>query len=211
MAATDAPTAPTDTVRPGDARVDPAEFFYISEKIYETPVSDQSSVKDSMPYQWTTPPRQSRQEMHLWPHNSLSAEGFAAMILGFFLFASVPLYAVIGTAVLWGVLPFMLAATAALYHALRRNQRDRQILEVLTVTAERTHLSRTNPKGDTQVWETNTYWVKVSMHQTGGPVPYYVTLKGNGREVEIGAFLSEDERKALYGDLTDAVRRAAHP
>jgi uncharacterized membrane protein len=32
-------------------------------------------------------------------------------------------------------------------------------------------------------------------------VPNYVTLSGNGREVEIGAFLSEDERKALYQDL----------
>ncbi|MGP6085777.1 DUF2244 domain-containing protein [Antarctobacter jejuensis] len=164
-----------------------------------------------MPYHWTTLPRQTTQEIRLWPHNSLSAEGFAAMILGFFLLASIPLYSVIGTAVLWGLLPFMLAATAALYYALRRNQRDRQILEVLTVTPEVTHLTRTNPKGDRQDWESNTYWVKVSLHETGGPVPFYVTLKGNGREVEIGAFLSEDERKALYGDLTDAVRRAAQP
>lgn len=133
------------------------------------------------------------------------------MILGFFLFASVPLYSVIGTVVLWGLLPFMLAATGALYYALRRNQRDRRILEVLTVTPEVTHLTRTNPKGDTQDWESNTYWVKVACHEAGGPVPYYVTLKGNGREVEIGAFLSEEERRSLFNDLTDAVRRAANP
>ena len=74
-----------------------------------------------------------------------------------------------------------------------------------------THLTRTNPRGDTQDWESNTYWVKVSLHEQGGPVPYYVTLKGGGREVEIGAFLSEDERKALFSDLSDAVRRAARP
>lgn len=164
-----------------------------------------------MPYHWTTSPSEPAQEVQLWPHNSLSPEGFAAMILGFFLFASIPLYGLIGTAVLWGLLPFMLAATAALYYALRRNQRDRQILEVLRVTPDTTHLTRTNPKGDTQDWESNTYWVKVACHETGGPVPYYVTLKGHGREVEIGAFLSEDERKALYSDLSDAVRRATHP
>ncbi|MBV7393804.1 DUF2244 domain-containing protein [Mameliella sediminis] len=164
-----------------------------------------------MPYHWTTPPRETTQELQLWPHNSLPPKGFAAMILGFFLFASVPLYGVIGTAVLWGLLPFMLAATAALYFALRRNQRDRQILEVLTLSPEVTHLTRTNPKGDRQDWESNTYWVKVACHEKGGPVPFYVTLKGDGREVEIGAFLSEEERRALYSDLTDAVRRAAHP
>ncbi|SNS04584.1 DUF2244 domain-containing protein [Antarctobacter heliothermus] len=164
-----------------------------------------------MPYQWKTPKRETTQHLQLWPHNSLSPEGFAAMILGFFLFASLPLYGVIGTAVLWGLLPFMLAATAALYYALRRNQRDRRILEDLTVSPETTRLIRTNPKGDSQDWESNTYWVKVACHEQGGPVPYYVTLKGQGREVEIGSFLSEDERKALYSDLTDAVRRAAHP
>ena len=32
-------------------------------------------------------------------------------------------------------------------------------------------------------------------------MPFYVTLNGNGREVEIGAFLSEDERKSLYEEL----------
>lgn len=164
-----------------------------------------------MPYQWTTPKPQAEQKLQLWPHNSLPPEGFAAMILGFFLFASLPLYSVIGTAVLWGLLPFMLAATAALYYALRRNFRDRQIIEVLSVTPDKTHLTRTTPRGDRQEWESNTYWVKVALHESGGPVPNYVTLKGNGREVEIGAFLSEDERKALFSDLTDAVRRAAQP
>lgn len=130
------------------------------------------------------------------------------LIFGFFVFASIPLYSVIGTAVLWGVLPFMLVATAALYLALMRNQRDRQIVEILTVTPNTTQLTRTNPKGESQNWESNTFWVRVSCHESGGPVPYYVTLKGNGREVEIGSFLSEDERKALYSDLADAVSRA---
>jgi len=41
----------------------------------------------------------------------------------------------------------------------------------------------------------------VHMHETGGPVPHYVTLSGNGREVEIGAFLSEDERVELFSEL----------
>jgi uncharacterized membrane protein len=42
-------------------------------------------------------------------------------------------------------------------------------------------------------------------------VPNYVTLSGAGREVEIGAFLSEDERKALYGELSDRVAKLAQP
>jgi uncharacterized membrane protein len=161
-----------------------------------------------MPHRWTQT-TDDQAELHLWPHNSLSPEGFAVMVMGFFLFASIPLYPLLGTVVLWGVLPFMLAATAALYYALQRNQRDRRILEVLTVTPETTRLHRDNPKGPSQEWESNTYWVRVAMHDKGGPVPHYVTLSGNGREVEIGAFLSEEERKALFGELNDHIRRLA--
>lgn len=42
-------------------------------------------------------------------------------------------------------------------------------------------------------------------------MPHYVTLSGAGREVEIGAFLSEDERKELYAELSEKVRRIATP
>jgi len=49
------------------------------------------------------------------------------------------------------------------------------------------------------------------MHPTGGPVAHYLTMHGKGRKVEIGSFLSEDERKVLYGELVDALRSAITP
>lgn len=162
-----------------------------------------------MPYRWTDAAPDAPQTLRLWPHNSLPPRGFAGMVLGFFGLASVPLYGLLGTILLWGLLPFMLAATWALYYALRRNQRDRQIVELLEITPDCTRLTRTNPKGDVQDWESNSYWVRVTLHETGGPVPFYVTLKGKGREVEIGAFLSEDERKALFGELQTRLRQIA--
>jgi uncharacterized membrane protein len=36
-------------------------------------------------------------------------------------------------------------------------------------------------------------------------VPNYLTLKGEGREVELGAFLSEEERVALHAALRDRI------
>ena len=137
----------------------------------------------------------------------MTAEGFAAFILGTFLLAAIPLTWMVGTVMFWGILPFMLAVLAGVYYALRKSNRDRQILEVLTVTPDRTHLVRHNPDGSDQNWEDNTYWVRVACHRDGGPVPFYVTLKGTAREVEIGAFLSEEERMALFSELDDQVRR----
>ncbi|MHA6325709.1 DUF2244 domain-containing protein [Roseivivax sp. CAU 1753] len=161
-----------------------------------------------MPYRWTdADPNRPEQELTLWPHNSLPPKGFAAFILATFLLATIPLYGLLGTALLWGMLPFFLVVLAGMYFALRKNNADRRILEVLSIRGDDMHLTRFNPKGDTQDWHCNPYWAKVVLHQTGGPVPNYVTLNGSGREVEIGAFLSEDERKALYAELSDRLRR----
>ncbi|MGH1414347.1 MAG: DUF2244 domain-containing protein [Pelagimonas sp.] len=163
-----------------------------------------------MPYRWTTSPADTdTAELHLWPYNALKPEGFAAMVLGFFTFAMMPLFAVLGTRLFWGLLPFMVAATGALYYALRKNRLDRQVIEVLTLTPDLTRLTHNPTKGAVQSWEAQTYWVKLSLHPTGGPVPNYVTLKGGGREVELGAFLSEDERTALYAELSERIRLMA--
>jgi uncharacterized membrane protein len=48
----------------------------------------------------------------------------------------------------------------------------------------------------------------VALHEEAGPVPNYVTLRGGDREVEIGAFLSADERAALYDELTHRLSGA---
>ena len=40
-----------------------------------------------------------------------------------------------------------------------------------------------------------------------GPVANYITLSGNGREVELGSFLSEDERKELFSDLNRLLNK----
>ncbi|MEO3415477.1 DUF2244 domain-containing protein [Roseovarius sp. CAU 1744] len=162
-----------------------------------------------MPYEWTTfsdPVPQTR--LTLWPHRSLPRRGFAAFILGTFTLITLPLYPLLGTAVLWGLLPFLLLAVAGLWWALERSYRDARMREELTISETEAHLVRTDPKGKRQEWRCNRYWARIRMHPTGGPVDHYLTLKGSDREVEIGAFLSEDERKVLYGEIADALRPA---
>ncbi|WP_010142263.1 DUF2244 domain-containing protein [Oceanicola sp. S124] len=156
-----------------------------------------------MPYRWTT-----ETELELSPHRSLPPQGFAAVILTFFALAMIPLTAFLGTLALWGLLPFALLALWGLWWGLRRSYADGMIHEQLRIGPTETRLTREGPRGARADWHCNTYWVRVTVHQTGGPVPHYVTLSGNGREVEIGAFLSEDERKRLAGELRAAFRRA---
>ncbi len=170
-----------------------------------------------MPYEWSSPGVDTdavpgaQQTLHLWPHRSLSRQGFAGFILITSAMITVPLYPLLGTAVLWGVLPFLMMAVGGIWFALERSYRDGRLHEELTIDGELIHLSRTDPRGRLQEWECQSYWARAHMHETGGPVPHYVTLSGKGREVEIGAFLSEDERKSLFGELCDALKTVARP
>ena len=45
------------------------------------------------------------------------------------------------------------------------------------------------------------------MYDKEGPVANYITLSGNGREVELGSFLGEDERKELFHELNRLLEK----
>ena len=160
-----------------------------------------------MPYEWTTPPGAQTQRLRLWPHQSLPARGFAAFVLATFTMILIPTIAMLGTVLLWGLLPFVMAAVAGIYFALQTNHKVRQIEEVLTLSSDTAHLTHTTHKGEVKEWRDNRYWTKVTKYDREGPVPHYVTLRGHGKEVEIGSFLSEEERIALYDDLLRSLQR----
>ena len=79
--------------------------------------------------------------------------------------------------------------------------KDGEILEDLTLTATEITLIRHGPRGLRKAWQANPHWVRITLHKTKGPVPDYLTLTGNGREVELGAFLPPEDRVALEADL----------
>ena len=139
--------------------------------------------------------------IEVWPYNSLKPKGFVLFLGSTFILISLPLFNVLGTTVFWGLLPFLLVAFIGVWFALRRNLNDRQILEQLTLSQEEIALIRQNPTGEHKRWVCSPYWAKLKIYETEGPVPNYITLTGNGREVELGAFLTEDERKTLYEEL----------
>lgn len=153
-----------------------------------------------MPYEWL-PPDGTEQRLHLWPHRSLTQRGFVWFVGATAALIALPLLGSLGSPVLWMLLPFLLAAIWAIWFALRKNGRDRDIVEDLRLAPDRVTLVRHGPKGKRQDWTANPYWLRLTLHETGGPVPNYLTLKGEGREVELGAFLSEEERVALRDDL----------
>ncbi len=147
--------------------------------------------------------------LHLWPYRSLPRRGFVIFIGITCALVLMPLLAVLGSPVLWGVLPFVLGAIALTWNLLERSYRDGSVLEELRIWPDRIELTRHEPRGPARHWVANPYWVRVEIHPGGGPVENYLTLRGGDREVEIGAFLTPQERAALHHELQQSLVRAA--
>jgi len=166
-----------------------------------------------MPYEWIAqdeprPQSAPLAELHLWPYRSLLRRDFVTFIAATGAMVLLPLLAVMGSPVLWGLLPFFIVTVAGIWYALQRNQRDGEILEELRIWPDRITLDHHHPRRGHQGWEANPYWVQVKFDPTHEKVTNYLTLKGADREVELGAFLSEDERAALHDELRDHLRLA---
>ncbi|MBF9032448.1 DUF2244 domain-containing protein [Rhodobacterales bacterium HKCCE3408] len=149
-----------------------------------------------------------RLRLILTPYKSLTPEGFVWFIGVTSALIFMPLLSFLGTSVFWGLLPFVCAALYAIWRALKRSWSDMDLYEELTLWDDLVRIERHDPRKPPRDWEANPYWVRVSLHEKGGPVPNYLTLSGAGREVELGAFLTPGERMRLR-DLLEANFRAA--
>ncbi|MBD3803289.1 hypothetical protein BMI90_02390 [Thioclava sp. L04-15] len=175
-----------------------------------------------MPYRWTdaeghavpSPASDSTtaaDQLHLWPYRSLPRKGFVFFIVATVAMISLPLFAVLGRVELWWLLPFIALAVAGVWWAISHSYRTGEVLEVLSFRGPELHLIRHDPGKRPRDWEANPHWVRVEMHPSGGPVPDYLTLRGGTREVEIGAFLTPEERRQLHRELQLRLDQARAP
>lgn len=145
------------------------------------------------------------------PHQSLTPPGFVWFIGLTAGLLTLPLLMALGRPVLWGLLPFCLAAIAAIWWGLQRSWRDRALREDLVIWQGWMRLTHKAPGKAALVWQANPYWVRLRRIPEGAKVPDYLTLKAEGREVEIGAFLSPGERRELHALLEHELRIASRP
>jgi uncharacterized membrane protein len=143
-------------------------------------------------------------ELSLWPHRSLSVRGWRIFLALLTAGLSVPLFFLVGSMAAWGMLPFLVAALLAVYWAMRRNFDDAKLTEELRLWPDLITVERREPRGAVHRWHANPFWVQPRLLD-GAHIEKYLTIKGGGREIELGAFLSPGERERLYDDLCIAL------
>ena len=146
--------------------------------------------------------------LYLSSHNSLTPSGFVKFISITAVMMLIPIFAFLGHTFLWIIAGTLGLTLLAVWTALKASWRRGKVSEVLEIWTDHVRLKRTNPNGSIQEWEANPYWTEINIIAKAGPVPNYLTLRGSGRTVELGAFLSEDERPILANELRVVLNAA---
>lgn len=108
---------------------------------------------------------------------------------------------------LWLIFPFagleLVALGAGFYLCALRAQR----CEVITIDEDNVEIFRgRKAKGET--WRFHRYWVRVRIKPTSHPwYMSHLMIGSHGREVEVGVFLTEEDRYDLARELQEAFRR----
>lgn len=148
-------------------------------------------------------------EAVLVPHRSLSPRGFVVLmtLVSLFSFAAGVAFWMIGA---WPVFGFFGLDVLLIYGAFKLNYRSANRSETIRIFDDRLDLIRKFPSGRMDVVTLNPYWARSRIEEeSDGRASLY--LGSHGREVSIGAFLSDDERRAFAGLLSRALADAREP
>lgn len=144
----------------------------------------------------------------LWPHRSMTPRGYRWFMATLAAGLAVPLLGVWGTPVALFLAPFLLGALGLVWLALRASYRSARVTEEIRIWPDLVAVRRREPHGRLLRWAANPYWVRLQLTDTPS-VERYLTLRGSGRTIELGAFLTPEERVTLAADLRAALLRAA--
>ena len=146
--------------------------------------------------------------MRLVPNRSLDSYGtklvFLVIACGFLL----PIIPFIGspigvTLTIFSGLTFYLFLTL-----LQKNFQQGSTFEEILISKRKIKVVHQEKNKEQLTWECNPYWTKVHLDINNPRLKNYLTLAGKGKRIELGAFLSPDERLELRDKIQNALAKA---
>ena len=142
------------------------------------------------------------------PNRSLSSEG------------TVFVFIILAIGLIFPIIPFMgsqIGITLTLFSGftfflflffLGKNFQSGQLYEEIKISSEKIEISHTEKNRKKLTWEGNPFWTKVIIEDKANKVENYLTIRERGRCIELGAFLSPDERIDLKNEIQNALAKA---
>jgi len=139
------------------------------------------------------------------PYRSLSPMGFWILMatIGGVSFITGMMFLLAGA---WPVFGFFGLDVVLVYVFFRLNYREARAFETLTLTETELVFCKVSPKGKVYSYRFKPYWLHVKI-DTLSQTQSRLTLASHGKTVEIGTFLTADEKVDLAHEVRSALRR----
>jgi uncharacterized membrane protein len=140
----------------------------------------------------------------LSPNRSLSRRGLV-LLLGLVVMANAVVGLKFWLSGAWLVLPFLGLDVLAIVVAFQLSLRGGRLTERIVLDGDGLRVDHIAPGGAVKTWRFEPYWARVTLlpDRYAG---HRLTITSHGKGVQIGDFLSPDEREELAGALSTALR-----
>jgi uncharacterized membrane protein len=142
----------------------------------------------------------------LHPHRSLGPKGFLVLMLsiGTISFVTGAVFLSMGA---WPVFGFFGLDVLLVYIAFKLNYRAGRAHELVELTPEALTVTRVDPRGKSQIFDFNPYWVRVRLSERPDGRTH-LRLASHGNEFEFGGCLNDEERREFARVLEGALATA---
>jgi uncharacterized membrane protein len=146
--------------------------------------------------------------VRLSPNRSLSNEGtvFVFLILGVGLL--LPIIPFIGSSIGIALTLFSGSTFYLFLLMLGKNFQSGQMYEEVLISSKKMQVIHKERNKKPLTWEGNPFWANVTMGEMPKKVENYLAIREKGQTIELGVFLSPDERLSLKNDIQTALSKA---
>ncbi len=133
-------------------------------------------------------------EMTLWPNRSFETKNLKFLLLIVFLGLIIPVLPFLGSMMGTVLLLFSMTTLVTFGSLFLQSYSGGNLKETIRIDQNEISVTRIEADGRKLFWRANSYWAKVKLYPEGQIVQNYLTLTGGSREIELGAYLSPEER-----------------
>ena len=146
--------------------------------------------------------------MKLMPNRSLSSEGTLVVFVILAIGLVIPIVPFLGSEVGIALTLFSGLTLYLFLFLLGKSFQSGQLYEEIKISSEKIEITHKEKNKKKLTWEGNPFWTKVVMEEKANKVENYLTIREKGRHIELGAFLSPDERINLKNEIQNALAKA---
>ena len=144
----------------------------------------------------------------LMPNRSLNSEGTLIVFIILAIGLVIPIIPFLGSEIGITLTLFSGCTFYLFLFFLGKSFQSGQLYEEIKISAEKIEITHKEKNKKKVTWEGNPFWTKVIIEETANKVENYLTIREKGRHIELGAFLSPDERIDLKNEIQNALAKA---